>query len=190
MQTRAATAAAMTTIPTPLGEMVAAAAEQGVCLLEFNDRSSLPRERVELESLIGGPLVPGEHEHLALLRRELEEYFRGELRAFTVPIWTPGTPFQQRVWRRLLGIPYGRTESYERIAIDIGSPGAQRAVGRTNGQNRIAIVVPCHRVVEKSGALRGYGGGLHRKQFLLDLERGQSGAGTLWEGPAPVDRSV
>jgi len=180
----------MTTIPTPLGEMVAAAADQGVCLLEFTDRPALPGERAELESILGGPLVPGDHPHLSLLRQELDAYFRGGLRAFTVPVWTPGTPFQQRVWRRLLEIPYGRTESYERIAIDIGSPGAQRAVGRANGQNRVAIVVPCHRVIEKNGALRGYGGGLHRKQYLLNLERGPAETGTLWESAAPARRCI
>ena len=182
MQTRAASAPALTTIPTPLGKMVAAATDRGVCLLEFNDRPALPRERADLEAILGGPLSPGEHEHLALLRHELDAYFRGELRAFTVPLWTPGTEFQQRVWRRLLEIPYGETISYDKVAADIGSIGGQRAVGRANGQNRIAIVVPSHRVIEKSGALRGYGGGRHRKEFLLDLERGRSGTGTRWDG--------
>ncbi len=88
-----------------------------------------------------------------------------------MPLVIRGTPFQERVWRRLLQIPFGETLSYEGLARAVGCPGAQRAVGRANGDNRLAIVVPCHRVVQKDGQLRGYGGGLWRKQFLLDLER-------------------
>jgi AraC family transcriptional regulator of adaptative response/methylated-DNA-[protein]-cysteine methyltransferase len=104
------------------------------------------------------------------LSDEIASYFAGSLRGFSVPLIYPGTPFQQRVWQQLLAIPYGETRSYEELAIAVGDKKAVRAVGRTNGLNRIAIVIPCHRVVNKSGALGGYGGGLRRKQFLLDLE--------------------
>ncbi len=83
-----------------------------------------------------------------------------------------GTPFQVSVWKGLLRIPYGKTTSYEQLARRVGRSGAQRAVGTANGRNPIAIVIPCHRVVNKSGRLGGYGGGLWRKQFLLDLEQG------------------
>jgi AraC family transcriptional regulator, regulatory protein of adaptative response / methylated-DNA-[protein]-cysteine methyltransferase len=100
------------------------------------------------------------------------EYFAGERRAFSVPLHSPGTEFQVRVWTALRDIPYGRTTSYEALAATVGRPGAQRAVGKANGDNRIAIVIPCHRVVRKDGTLCGYGGGLWRKRRLLELERG------------------
>ena len=118
------------------------------------------------------PAVPGRNAHLRLLERELHQYFEGTLREFTVPLVLRGTPFQERVWRALLAIPYGTTRSYAEIAERIGSSGAQRAVGTANGRNRIAIVIPCHRVINAGGALGGYGGGLRRKEFLLELERG------------------
>src|SRR5204863_8553507 len=97
--------------------------------------------------------------------------FAGRRRTFDVPLVYPGSQFQMSVWRQLLAIPYGETRSYEDIAITVGAPAGCRAVGLANGRNRIAIVIPCHRVVNKGGKLGGYGGGLWRKQFLLDLER-------------------
>jgi methylated-DNA-[protein]-cysteine S-methyltransferase len=104
------------------------------------------------------------------LRAQLEAYFAGELRAFELPLAPEGTPFQQRVWRALCDIPYGETISYGELARRIGQPGAARAVGLANGQNPIAIVVPCHRVIGANGSLTGYGGGLERKRWLLALE--------------------
>jgi O-6-methylguanine DNA methyltransferase len=101
----------------------------------------------------------------------LTRYFTRELRDFGVPLVYPGTPFQQKVWDRLRRIPYGETTTYEAVARDIGAPAATRAVGRANGQNPIAIVIPCHRVVAVDGRLHGYGGGLWRKRALLALER-------------------
>lgn len=157
-------------IDTPLGPMVAGATEEGVCLLEFNDRRMLETQIATVRRAVG-VVVPGEHRHLARLREELGEYFAGRLRRFTVPLHTPGTEFQRKVWTALLEIPYGETRSYDDLARSLGSPGASRAVGRANGSNRIAIVVPCHRVVNKDGRLGGYGGGLRRKEFLLALER-------------------
>ncbi|HEX7574116.1 MAG TPA: methylated-DNA--[protein]-cysteine S-methyltransferase, partial [Bacteroidota bacterium] len=118
------------------------------------------------------PIVPGENAVLRRLREELREYFAGKLRKFTVPLAFPGSEFQQRVWKGLLSIPYGSTLSYEGLAEKLNAPGAQRAVGHSNGLNRIAILIPCHRVVNKDGKLGGYGGGLWRKRALLDLERG------------------
>lgn len=155
----------------PLGPLVAAATADGICLLEFADRRALATERRDLERRYAAPFTPGRSDHLDRLADELAAYFAGELAAFTVLLALHGTPFQRAVWDRLLAIPYARTTSYDGIARELGKPGAQRAVGRANGQNRVAILVPCHRVIEKNGALRGYGGGLHRKQFLLDLER-------------------
>jgi AraC family transcriptional regulator of adaptative response/methylated-DNA-[protein]-cysteine methyltransferase len=111
------------------------------------------------------------NEHLQKLAAELADYFAGSIQTFSVPLICPGTRFQQRVWNELLRIPFGETRSYEELAIAVGLPGGQRPVGRANGQNRMAILIPCHRVVRKNGQLGGYGGGLRRKQFLLALEK-------------------
>jgi AraC family transcriptional regulator of adaptative response/methylated-DNA-[protein]-cysteine methyltransferase len=159
-----------TAVDTPLGPMIAGATDEGVCLLEFGDRRMLETQIKRLERLCHQPLVPGEHPHLAQLRDELARYFAGTLRAFTVPLVFRGTPFEERVWRELVRIPYGKTCSYAALADRVRAPGAQRAVGRANGMNRIAIVIPCHRVVNTSGKLGGYGGGLWRKHWLLTLE--------------------
>lgn len=158
---------------TPLGPMIAATTTKGVCLLEFTDRRMLETELEILRRRLRLPLVPGDSETLAQLRSELGEYFAGRRRVFDVPLHASGSPFQERVWQELLQIPYGETRSYEEIAQHVGSPGPVRAVGQANGMNRIAIVLPCHRVVNKSGKLGGYGGGLWRKQRLLALEQGQ-----------------
>jgi AraC family transcriptional regulator of adaptative response/methylated-DNA-[protein]-cysteine methyltransferase len=165
---------------TPVGPMVCAAIEAGVCLLEFSGRRALPAELRDLQELLDRPLQPGDRAHpgrhwLAAMERELGTYFAGSLRKFTVPLVTPGTQFEQRVWRELLEIPYAQTRSYGQMAVAVNAPGGARAVGRANGRNRIAIVIPCHRVIEAGGGLRGYGGGLERKRFLLDLERRLAG---------------
>jgi AraC family transcriptional regulator of adaptative response/methylated-DNA-[protein]-cysteine methyltransferase len=158
-------------IETPLGPMVAGATEKGLCFLEFTDRRMLEAQFDALSRRFGLTIVPGENEIIERLRSELGRYFTGGLKRFSVPLEYPGTEFQIRVWRRLLDIPYGETRSYEDVARSIGSPGAVRAVGHANGLNRIAIVIPCHRVVNKSGELGGYGGGLWRKKNLLAIER-------------------
>lgn len=118
------------------------------------------------------------HDHHPVLdeaRRQLEAYFSGARREFDLPLQLRGTPFQQRVWRALLEIPYGETRNYGQIACRIGAPGAARAVGGANRANPLAIVVPCHRVIAADGSLGGYGPGLHRKQHLLDLEQRAAG---------------
>jgi AraC family transcriptional regulator of adaptative response/methylated-DNA-[protein]-cysteine methyltransferase len=158
---------------TPLGPMVAGATAEGVCLLEFTDRRMLEAQIATVRGRFDGPVVPGSNRHLELLERELAEYFAGTLQNFSVPLTYPGTSFQRRVWKQLLAIPYGQTRSYQDIAAAVGDSKAVRAVGRANGLNRIAIVIPCHRVINKGGNLGGYGGGLWRKQYLLDLERGE-----------------
>jgi AraC family transcriptional regulator of adaptative response/methylated-DNA-[protein]-cysteine methyltransferase len=150
--------------------MIGGATDAGVCLLEFADRRMLENQLATLRRRFHAGLAPARHPHLAALERELGEYFAGTRRAFGVPIDTRGTPFQTRVWRALAGIPYGETRSYRDIARQIGRPAAVRAVGHANGMNPVAIVVPCHRVVNTSGALGGYGGGLWRKRRLLHLE--------------------
>ena len=158
-------------LPSTLGPLVVGATTAGICFLEFSDPERLETQLAALRKTFRTPVVPGTNDYLDTLKRELESYFAGELREFSVPLVYPGTDFQRRVWGQLLKIPYGETCSYEDIAIAVGQPKAVRAVGRTNGMNRVAIVIPCHRVVNKGGQLGGYGGGLRRKQFLLDLER-------------------
>ncbi|MFN0199499.1 MAG: bifunctional transcriptional activator/DNA repair enzyme AdaA [Planctomycetaceae bacterium] len=159
-------------VRSPLGPLVAGATSEGICLLEFTDRMMLETQFVTIKKLFGLPAIPGSNALLKTLHEELAAYFAGTLREFTVPLVYPGTPFQRRVWDQLLAIPYGETRSYEELARTVGIPKAARAVGRANGLNRIAIVIPCHRVVNKDGQLGGYAGGLRWKQFLLDLECG------------------
>ena len=178
---RAGDAATAAWLRTPLGPMIAAATSRGVCLLEFTDRRRLEAQLETLGRRLRLPLVPGEHTALERLKLELAEYFAGKRRAFEVPLHVDGSPFQERVWRELLQIPYGETRSYQDVAVKVGSPDAVRAVGTANGMNRIAIVIPCHRVVNKGGKLGGYGGGLWRKQRLLGLEQGQRIEGLLSE---------
>lgn len=163
----------VTWLESPLGPLVAAASEHKLVLLEFSERRMLETQFDTLRRRFRTGIVPGDNELLARLKRELAEYFAGRRRQFTVPLDYPGTDFQHKVWRALLDIPYGETCSYEDIARAVGTPRAVRAVGTANGCNRIAIVIPCHRVVNKGGKLGGYGGGLWRKQALLALEKGQ-----------------
>ncbi len=162
---------ATTVIDSPLGPIMLGATDEGLCLLEFTDRRMLEAQITRLGKLLHQPLVPGEHAHLTHTRRELEQYFAGRLTDFTVPMVFRGTPFEERVWRELVRIPYGETISYAQLAERVESPGGQRAVGRANGLNRISILIPCHRVVNSDGKLGGYGGGLWRKHWLLALER-------------------
>ena len=160
-----------TAFDTPLGPIIAGATDEGLCLLEFTDRRMLEAQLKRLQSLLKQPLVPGDHPLLARTRDELTRYFEGTLTDFTLPLVFRGTPFEERVWRELIRIPYGETISYAELARRVGSSGAQRAVGRANGMNRISIVIPCHRVVNSDGKLGGYGGGLWRKHWLLALEK-------------------
>jgi AraC family transcriptional regulator, regulatory protein of adaptative response / methylated-DNA-[protein]-cysteine methyltransferase len=155
----------------PLGPLVLAANSEGVCMLEYSAPERLEAQLADLQKRFRCAVVPGRHPHLEQLKHELSSYFAGNLTEFRVPLVYPGSPFQMKVWDRLCQIPYGETLSYEALAQEIGAPRAQRAVGLANGQNRIAIVIPCHRVVNKNGQLGGYGGGLWRKKFLLELER-------------------
>lgn len=158
-------------IVTPLGAMVVGATEDGICLLEFADRRMLETQIARIERALHARALPGTNDRIAHLEREIAEYFAGARRSFTVPLVTAGTPFQEAVWSALRAIRYGDTRSYQDQADAIGRPDAVRAVARANGDNRIAIVIPCHRVIGKDGTLVGYGGGLWRKKFLLDLER-------------------
>lgn len=154
----------------PVGRLDIGATPRGVCLVEFADRKALPTELAQLEKRLKAPVVPGTNAYVEQMMDELARYFAGELREFSVPLDITGTPFQRRAWAELCKIPYGKTITYGEQARRMKMPGASRAVGQANGANHIAIVIPCHRVVQSDGQLRGYGGGLWRKQFLLDLE--------------------
>ena len=160
-------------IESPLGPLIAGATHDSLVLLEFTDRRMLETQFATLKKHFKCPVVPGENTVLGQLRDELTEYFAGVRKKFTIRLNFPGSEFQQRVWSELQQIPFGGTISYEELARRVASPRAQRAVGTTNGLNRIGIVIPCHRVVNKSGELGGYGGGMWRKQALLELERGE-----------------
>lgn len=164
-------------IETPLCPMTAAATDRGVCLLEFGTPERLDREQSDLERLLGEPFRDENHPLLHRLDEELRAYFAGELTNFTVPLHTPGTAWQRRVWDALLRIPFGQTTTYGRLAEQLDNPGGSRAVGLANGQNRVAILIPCHRVIASDGTLHGYAGGLDRKRALLDHEALHAGQG-------------
>ncbi|MEN8143556.1 MAG: methylated-DNA--[protein]-cysteine S-methyltransferase [Gemmatimonadota bacterium] len=178
----------MTRLLTPLGPMVVCANDDGVYLLEFADRRMLETQMQRLVKYTGCVVVPGSHDHIQTLESELERYFAGALTEFSVPMRRPGTEFQISVWRELLDIPHGETMSYADLAVRIGRPAAVRAVARAVGDNRLAILVPCHRIIGSDGRLRGYAGGLWRKQFLLDLETGQRQAEI--EPPQPAAQAA
>jgi AraC family transcriptional regulator of adaptative response/methylated-DNA-[protein]-cysteine methyltransferase len=161
----------VTRVLTPLGPMVAGATDRGVCLLEFAERRRLETQVKRIQARLGCAVAPGEHPLLAQVQSELQRYFAGELRAFSVPLLMLGTEFQRAVWQELGNVPYGVTRSYDELARALGRVGAQRAVGRANGENPLAIVVPCHRIVRADGTLCGYGGGVWRKRWLLELEQ-------------------
>lgn len=164
-----------TKIETPLGEMIAGATEDGICLLEFTDRRMLSTELKDLERLLETTIEEGDNRYIKLLRKQLAEYFKGRRKEFSVPLVTPGTEFQQIVWKELLNIPFGSTRSYQEQADILDIPGSVRAIANANGMNRISIVIPCHRVIGSNGHLTGYGGGLKRKKWLLDHEKKYSG---------------
>ena len=157
-------------IETPLGPMAAGDTDDALCLLEFTDRRMLEGQLETLKRRFDLPLLPGESPLFDDLRLQLKEYFAGNRKAFDLPLSYPGTDFQRGVWEALMQIPYGQTLSYAGLARKLGSPGSARAVGHANGLNRIAILIPCHRVIGADGGLGGYGGGLWRKLRLLETE--------------------
>ena len=151
----------------PLGRLLLAASEQGLCGLYFDEHRHFR-----------GPLgwvVSEDHPHLRRAAGQLDEYFAGHRRTFDLPLDLTGTPFQQRVWKQLARVPYGVTASYLLHAQVIGAAHAVRAVGTAIGRNPVSIIVPCHRIVASNGALAGYAGGLERKRLLLAFEAAGSG---------------
>ena len=159
-------------VESPVGQLVLGATDDALVLLEFVDRRRLPAQVARVGKALKCVFAPGETPILQRAQQQLSEYFAGQRRSFDVPLGLHGTPFQTQVWRVLLSIPSGETRSYKDVAVAIGRPDAVRAVARANGDNRLAIVIPCHRVIGADGKLVGYGGGLWRKQRLLELESG------------------
>ena len=173
--------------------MIAGSTVKGICLLEWHSRGGVDRIRERISKRHGLPVAEGTNPHIDLLEQNLGDYFEGVLHKFTVPLDLCGTAFEMAVWQQLLEIPYGETRSYAELATAVGSPRGFRAVGRANGANCVSIVVPCHRVIESTGKLRGYGGGLWRKKFLLELEQrgvilARTGSAAAAD-PAPVPGS-
>ncbi|KAA3617558.1 MAG: methylated-DNA--[protein]-cysteine S-methyltransferase [Calditrichaeota bacterium] len=160
---------------TKLGMMFACATEDKLYLLEFSDRKMLEQEFQDLSKTMDAVILPGSNKILDQVQTELEEYFDGNRKEFTVPLCTPGTPFQQTVWEVLQEIPYGETWSYQNQSNKLNKPKAVRAVAAANGQNRIAIIIPCHRVIGSNGQLTGYAAGLAKKKWLLEHEKQHSG---------------
>ncbi|HEU4928748.1 MAG TPA: methylated-DNA--[protein]-cysteine S-methyltransferase [Candidatus Krumholzibacteria bacterium] len=158
-------------VDTPLGPVVVGATPSALCLLEFATRRMLATQVDVLRRRFRSPVMPGRNDVIDQTAAELSDYFAGKRTHFDVPVAAPGTPFQERVWAAVSRIPYGATRSYEGVAVDVGRAGAVRAVGTANGANRVAIVIPCHRVCRKSGDPGGYGGGRWRKEALLELEQ-------------------
>ncbi len=168
-QPESATTVYVREIDTQLGPMTLGVTDRSVVLADFSQRAMMPAQLAATRRRIG-PTVPGDTPLLDRLEKQLREYLAGNRRDFDVPVETPGSAFQEGVWSQLGRIPYGETISYSELAARVNSPLAPRAVGRANGSNRIAIIVPCHRVIAADGGLGGYGGGLAAKRFLLDLE--------------------
>jgi AraC family transcriptional regulator of adaptative response/methylated-DNA-[protein]-cysteine methyltransferase len=165
--------------------MLAVVSERGLRLLEYLDPETFDARMARLHP---GPVsARGDHETLDAIESELGAYFAGKLLGFTVPLDLDGSEFQLAVWQGLLAIPYGQTRSYGQQAASLPQPGVARAVGRANGDNPVAIVVPCHRVIRADGHLCGYGGGLWRKQWLLEHERRVLGVGQM---SLPMDADV
>lgn len=158
-------------IQTPIGEMIALASKEGVCLLEFFDRLELADEIADLKDYFKAELVEESNPIIDNLTVELERYFKGELTNFKTPVIYRGTDFQKRVWSSLHDIPFGSTRTYKAQSEFLGDVKAIRAVASANGKNKLAIIVPCHRVIGTNGNLIGYAGGIVRKRFLLELER-------------------
>lgn len=159
-----------TKIDTPLGSMIAVGNNAALHLLEFENRVALTGELRRLERDFG-PVNLGSNNILEMTVGQLNDYFAGKSAVFKVPTFQRGTELEEAVWKALKQIPPGQTRSYGDIARIIGQPEKSREVGRANGANNMAVVVPCHRVIGSDGSLVGYGGGLWRKKWLLDHER-------------------
>ena len=159
-------------LDTPLGPMLVVSDEDGLYLLEFVERRGLEREIEHLRIKTKSAIIPGRTTVIDSIEEELANYFAGKLKNFKTPIHMLGSPFQKMAWQELINIPYGQTRSYMEQAQAIGKPTAFRAVANANGANQLAIIIPCHRIINSNGELGGYGGGIIRKQWLINMEKG------------------
>ena len=155
--------------------MIAAANDNGLCMFDFEYRKLMPAIKKRVSSFFNDELEEGNHQVFDTLKIQLTEYFSGERTDFNLPLAMSGTPFQQKVWNELLNIPYGTTRTYMQQSKVLGDEKAIRAVARANGENCLAIIVPCHRIVGSDGSLTGYAGGLKAKEWLLEHEARYSG---------------
>lgn len=162
------------TISTPIGSMIAIADEMALFFLKFADDKDLEQDIKKLQIKTKCSIASGENKIISLLKKELAQYFEGTLTTFTIPLHLSGTPFQNLAWNALSQIPFGQTRSYKQQARFIGNESASRAIGTANGSNQMAIVIPCHRVINNNGNLGGYASGIERKQWLLELEKKSS----------------
>ncbi len=162
---------ATTVIVTPKGKMFAASTSKGICMLTYYNEKTILKQIGKLKKFFNADIMSAHNVHFDTLKKELGEYFDGKREVFEVPLQLLGTPFQQKVWNILQAIPYGNTISYSEQAVLINNPKAVRAVAAANAANLIAILIPCHRVIGKSGKLTGYSGGIDKKEFLLTLEK-------------------
>ena len=158
-------------INTPIGEMLAIATDEAICMLDFVDSKNWLTDQEILVKHYGATQVDEDSFLLSELEKQLREYFARERKEFSLPLALVGTSFQEEVWKVLQTIPYGEVRSYKEQATAVGNPKGVRAVANANGKNRISIIIPCHRVIGSDGTLTGYASGIERKQFLLDLER-------------------
>ncbi|PJD00732.1 XRE family transcriptional regulator [Janthinobacterium sp. BJB1] len=164
---------------TPLGPMFACATARGICLLEFVDRRMLETKFKDLQRLLQARILTGENQHTRQAELEVSEYFAGTRQQFALALDTPGSNFQRSVWLALRAIPYGSTASYDKQAEKLGQPQLVQAMTSANAANRVAIVIPCHRMIDENGGPASYGGGLARKQWLIEHERRNVGAGGM-----------
>lgn len=163
-------------IRTPLGTMIAITGDEGIYRLDFTTNTSdEAKALLHIHKYTGCTTITGRHPYMDILEKQLTAYFSGAIREFDLPLRFCGTAFQIRVWEELLRIPYSQTRTYKAQATALGQQQAIRAIARANGENGLAIIVPCHRVIGTNGSLTGYAGGLARKQWLLDHERKHSG---------------
>lgn len=158
-------------INTKLGPMLSISDETYLYLLEFVDRRGLEREIERLRNRLKATILPGETKISRQIEEELSLYFDNKLIHFQTPVFFLGSDFQKKVWNALQEIPSGEVSTYKKIASQIGTPDGVRAVGNANGANQLAVIIPCHRVIQTSGDIGGYGGGRERKKWLLDHEQ-------------------
>ncbi|WP_040255919.1 methylated-DNA--[protein]-cysteine S-methyltransferase [Rickettsia hoogstraalii] len=158
-------------LDTPLGSMLVISDEERLYLLDFAESKGLEHKIKRLKAKTKSAITEDRTKPILSIEEELKLYFNGTLQKFNTPIYLLGSPFQKMVWQELINIPYGKTRSYLNQAKALGKPTSYRAVANANGMNQLATIVPCHRIINSNGELGGYGGGLHRKKWLIEHER-------------------